>query len=587
MSKTITLKPISVANAFGTILTGGVVDLRWRKSSRRNPQQHDLWSRPMKRIAWRMGIGLVILVAVGGLGVLLLRWLLTPSDVEAAEPVALSGSTSSVERTIDSGILAGVRDSNILIFKGIPYAAPPVDELRWRPPLPPENWEGRRNASQFGNDCWQVRTPSDPARSTQPMSEDCLTINVWAPVNVPEGGAPVMFWIHGGGFVQGSSSQPALDGSEFARRGVVLVSFNYRLGRFGFFAHPALNAEVAGGPTGNWGLMDQVAALQWVNRNIESFGGDPHRVTMFGQSAGGASVAQLMLDPKVRGLFSAGIIQSSGGRNRWVPMQSEDKKAPSGLAAGQQFAAGAGLGDGSAKALRALTPETLVGGLSLAKLDPKTFSGPIIDGQLVKSDFVEGFIEGRQADVPLMIGSTERELSHLNFLARWGLRQWAKNVLGDQLDTVRASYPSHDAFDDHIVNDWGFAEPARIMAASHAERGYSAWLYSFDYVSSARRNELDGAPHASDVTFVFGTLGREGVSPDAEDWQMSSTIRDYWLAFARDGAPDAPDRPTWPLYARSADHLLRFTQSGPKVDGVRRSRELDAIGQAMGIDIRR
>ncbi len=533
------------------------------------------------RIMRRVAKGLLVLLLVVAAGIAALWWSLTPPDVAAVGPVAPLGPVSSVERTVDSGRLAGMRDRDILIFKNIPYAAPPVGLLRWRPPQSVASWTGTRDATKFGNDCWQARSNSDPARSNQPMSEDCLTVSVWAPEHVPAGGAPVMFWIHGGGFMQGSSSQPGLDGSALARRGVVLVSFNYRLGRFGFFAHPALMAEAAGAPTGNWGLMDQVAALRWVKRNIAAFGGNPDRITLFGQSAGGASVAQLMLDPEVRGLFAGAIIQSSGGRNRWVPLADAGKDQRSGLSAGIGFAEKLKLENPDASALRAIPAADVFGDISFANLDNKTFSGPMIDGKLVKSDFVDGFLAGREAPVPLIVGSTNRELSHMNFLARYGLRQWAKSELGASLDAVRQAYGSASAFDDNIVNDWGFAEPARTMAASHARRGYPAWLYSFDYVSEAKRSDVDGAPHASDVTFVFGTLGREGIEPTAADKAASKAIQDYWVAFARDGTLTPGHHPIWPSFDLAADRLLRFTAAGSEVGAVQRPKELDAITAAM------
>lgn len=534
-----------------------------------------------KRILRRLALGLLALLVILVIVIGALWWWMQPAAVDAAAPVRPLGPVASVERTIETGSLAGIRDRDIDIFKGIPYAAPPVGPLRWRAPQMPAAWADLRDATKFGNDCWQNRPDWDAARSSQAMSEDCLTINVWAPAEVPKGGAPVLFWIHGGGFVQGSSSQPALDGSEIARRGVVLVSFNYRLGRFGFFAHPALAGETAGRPMGNWGLMDQAAALKWVHRNIRTFGGDPGRITLFGQSVGGASVAQLMLDPNVRGLFSAAIIQSSGGRNRWAPMVSADESVNSGYSAAMRFAADQKLRDPDAAALRALPASTVLGDISLTKLDPKRFSGPMIDGLLVRSDFVDGFLAGREAPVPMIVGSTDRELSHLNFLARYGLRQWAKSELGPSLDAVRETYGDTSVFDDNIVNDWGFAEPARTMATQHAARGHPSWLYSFDYVSEGRRADLDGAPHASDVSFVFGTLGREGVRPTEADWVASEILQSYWLAFARGGVPNPAGRPAWPAYRVGDDRLLRFSSNGAQVDSVRRGRALDAITAAI------
>jgi para-nitrobenzyl esterase len=223
----------------------------------------------------------------------------------------------------------------------------------------------------------------------------------------------------------------------------------------------------------------------------------------------------------------------------------------------------------------------VLGNISMTKLRSDSYVGPMIDERLVHSDFVDGFIAGREAAVPLIVGSTGAELSHLPFLARYGLRQWAKKEQGDALEAVRNSYGSSDAFDDHIVNDWGFAEPARIMASRHAARGFPTWLYSFDYVSEANRSELGGAPHASDVTFVFGTLGREGIGPTDADWQMSRFVRSYWLAFARAGTPSPDGLSAWPRYDTAHDHLLRFNATGPAIGTVTRGNALDAISRAM------
>lgn len=526
-----------------------------------------------------IGLGATVLTfAVGGAGAL---WSMQPGTVPPAKPVQWATTPSAIERLLESGPITGESDGDIMVFKGIPYAAPPVGALRWRPPQPVNKWENMRVATSFSDDCIQNKASWDPARSNQPMSEDCLGINLWAPAKSLPEGAPVLLWIHGGGFVQGSSSQPALNGEKFAREGVILVSFNYRLGRFGFFAHPALTAESGNEATGNWGLMDQVAALKWVHANIEKFGGDPKRVTLFGQSAGGASVAQLMLDPQVRGMFSGAVIQSSGGRNRWAPLDKNGDGKLSGIEAGVAFAAEQGLTGASEAQLRAIPAMKVLGDVSMTKLQSDSFAGPMIDGKLVLSNFVDGFIAGKEAPVPLIVGSTDAELSHLPILARYGLRQWAKKELGGSLDTIRSSYSSNDEFDDHIVNDWGFAEPARIMALNHAAHGAASWLYSFGYVSTAKRADYTGAPHSSDVTFIFSTLGREGIDPSAEDWEASKLVSAYWLAFAKGGKPAPLGLTSWQPYGQMQDITMSFTPAGATLKKTKRRTQLDAIGRAM------
>jgi len=534
-------------------------------------------------LGWRRKalIGLAGLLAIMAAAWGALSYALQAVPVPPAAPVAPNGPVTPVTRMTGDGALTGYRDGDILGFKGIPYAAPPIGVLRWRPPQPVPRWQGVRDATRFGDDCLQNSPVGDPARSAQPESEDCLTINVWAPTEPPASGAPVMFWIHGGGFVIGSASQPALDGAALARRGVVLVSFNYRLGRFGFFAHPALDGEAGGAPTGNWGLMDQLAALRWVHANIARFGGNPDAVTLFGQSAGGASVAQLMLDPAARGLFARAIIQSSGGRNHWARLSEDRPGQPSGRAAAIAFAGKMKLDNPDAAALRALPADKVLGDISLTKLQSDLYSGPMVDGRMVRSDFLDGFIAGREASVPLIIGSTDRELSHLPWIARWGLRQWVKRELGRGLGAVRAAYGSGGAFDDNIVNDWGFAEPAWTMARAHVAHGGQAWLYRFGYVSAVRRAKLDGAPHASEVPFVFETLGHEGVVPADADWGVARTLAGYWTAFARQAAPSPTGLPGWPGLDAAGARMLLFAADGrPVAVPVPRSASLAAIAGA-------
>src|SRR4029453_9296584 len=228
--------------------------------------------------------------------------------------VAFGAALAAAPVKTEGGLVSGVVADGVQSWKGIPFAAPPIGDLRWRAPRPAAPWTGVKEARAYANDCMQLPFPSDAAPLGTPPAEDCLYLNVWAPEKPAAPKLPVMVWIHGRGFVNGGGSPAVYDGSEFARRGIVFVSFNYRLGRFGFFAHPGLTKESPDGPLGNYGYLDQIAALQWVQRNIAAFGGDSKEVTLFGESAGGGSVNTLMISPLARGLFQKAICESGGGR---------------------------------------------------------------------------------------------------------------------------------------------------------------------------------------------------------------------------------------------------------------------------------
>ena len=303
-------------------------------------------------------------------------------------------------------------------------------------------------------------------------------------------------------------------------------------------------------------------------------------MTIFGQSAGGASVAQMMLEPEAHGLFARAIIESSGGRNHWTGLTSGVGNQPSGLDAGVAFAAEQGLANASAAQLRAIPPEKVLGDISMSKLSSKSYAGPMIDGGFVASNFVDGFVAGREARVPLIVGSADRELSALPWLARWALRGWAKSELKPSLAQVRGAYGSSSSFDDNIVNDWGFAEPARTIARFHAAHGAPTWLYRFGYVSESRRSSLDGAPHASEIPFVFRTLGHEGITPTKSDWAAANTISAYWLKFAKEGTPAVAGQPGWPSF--DGRTLMTFTTTGARMSPIPRAAALDAISARYG-----
>ena len=476
---------------------------------------------------------------------------------------ALPAHAGRPEVRAEGGALLGERTGQIAAFKGIPYAAAPVGNQRWRAPLPAPSWDSVRDAAQPGNDCLQNRRADDKGVTSLPMSEDCLYLNVWTPDVTPAARLPVMVWIHGGGFTSGSGSAVIMDGARLAARGVVVVTFNYRLGRFGFFAHPELKAESSGGAVGNYGLMDQIAALEWVQRNIRAFGGDAGNVTIFGESAGGDSVNQLMLAAPARGLFAKAISQSGGGRTP-LPMLDRDQPGlPSAEARGLAFAKDMGIKDGDAlQQLRALPAAKVLGKIDLLTPEKDTYSGLMIDGLLVSSTAADGFAAGRQAKVPYMVGATSDELGMVPGMLRGFVNKDLVTRLGGSVEAVTAAYGGKDGFKRHIASDMLFVEPARFMAMSAAKAGQRVYLYRFGYVAEAKRADQEGAWHATDVAYVFDNLAAMGHKLTPADEAMAASMADAWTAFARSGVSGVKGQPAWPEYSTSSDRLYDLTATG-------------------------
>ncbi|HWW57140.1 MAG TPA: carboxylesterase family protein [Sphingopyxis sp.] len=453
------------------------------------------------------------------------------SAAVVASPVAAQ------QVVIDSGAVAGATADGVASFRGLPYAAAPVGDLRWSAPAPVASWSAPRDATKYGPDCMQNPLPGIQPGS-RPMSEDCLTLNVWTPKPAKGAKLPVMVWIHGGGFVGGSGTLPETDGGLLATRDVVIVSFNYRLGRFGFFAHPAL------GKDGNWGLMDQVAALKWVQRNIAAFGGDPAKVTIFGESAGGESVSRLMASPAAKGLFARAIVASGGGRDDWPTLVEAQAK-------GEVFGTRAGAAD--AAALRALPADKVLGSLALMSKEEDRYSGPMTDGTIVPAGAETIFAEGRQARIPYIIGSNDDELGFIPAPFRAMVNGPVEKALGASAAAVKAAYASEDEANRRLGGDVMFAEPALAFGLLQARGGAPAFLYRFGYVAESQRKPDVGAVHASDVAFQFGNLPADAAPADRA---AAKQLGDYWTNFAKTGDPNGSGLPLWSRLDPAAPQLL-------------------------------
>ncbi len=478
------------------------------------------------------------------------------------------------------GDVKGVVKEGVVSFKGIPFAAPPIGERRWRPPQPVIPWKGVKVADQYGFDCMQDPFPGDAAPLGGPISEDCLYLNIWQPAVHRDKPLPVMVWIHGGGYVNGGSSPAVYSGEHFAESGIVFVSFNYRLGRFGFYAHPALTEEGKDHLLGNYAFMDQIAALEWVQKNIGKFGGDPHNVTIFGESAGGGSVNTLMTaNPRfVSGLFHKAIAQSGGGRTRgwWATRLRNDpnhpaKQGPTGEEMGVAFAKSKGIITGGAealKALRALPAEEIVNGMNMAKAQRDTFPGPMIDGLLVQDTIEGAYRKGNFQRVPYMAGANSHEWVFMVEFRPEPARALAQDFLEKTgvSETKAFTLFGTSEYKDPLAllgglvqGDMMFLEPARYVASALERQGNPSWLYRFDYVAESLRGKVLGAMHATEIPFVFKTLDSRYETLTENDWRMAEKMHQRWVAFAKGESPS--EDKNWKQFSISQQRLFLFSNN--------------------------
>jgi para-nitrobenzyl esterase len=479
---------------------------------------------------------------------------------------AVTAGAQIRDAEVTGGRVSGVVTNGIAAFKGIPFAAPPVGDFRWKPPQPVNKWTGVKAATTFAPGCVQDVSISRLFGAPEATGEDCLYLNVWTPANAAGERRPVMVWIYGGAFSTGMTSIPAYDGAPLAGKGVVLVSIAYRLGPFGFLAHPELTKE-SGRGSGNYGLQDQIAALRWVKQNIARFGGDPNVVTIFGESAGGMSVSMLAASPAARGLFHRAISQSGGhfGPARTGTIggaTSPSLRVAEGI--GQAFLKRLGAAD--LRSARQVPAEKIQ-----AAMGPGSQGAfwPVFDGDVLPGDQYELYLAKRFNDTPVLIGSNSDEgitFSPGNTTAA-ALEKLLRTGYGEHADGLLAVYPhATDAEASQSMRDvmrdttFGWPTWAWAMLQSRHGRG-KAFVYYFDHRTSLSRN---GAGHAAEIPYVFGTLGMfSGPAalvgkPQPEDHAMSELMSSYFVNFARTGDPNGPGLPAWPAFTESSQAVMHF-----------------------------
>jgi para-nitrobenzyl esterase len=477
------------------------------------------------------------------------------------------GATAADRVRTQSGTIEGIpgSGSTIRTFRGIPFAAPPVGDLRWKPPQPAPSWSGVRKATEFGARCMQGSIFKDMVFRDPGPSEDCLYLNVWTPASSSQARLPVMVWIYGGGFGAGSASEPRQDGESLAKKGVVVVSFNYRLGIFGFFSLPELTKESAHKASGNYGLLDQVAALEWVHKNIAAFGGDPDKVTIFGESAGSISVSLLMASPLSKGLFQRAIGESGGAflARPIQPISSQTEESPASLE--KLF---------GAADLAALREKSAEGILQVA-LQNKNIAccWPAIDGYFLPESPSAIYGAGKQAHVPLLAGWNADEQGYEGLLRKTppSTESYSAKIhelYGDHAGEILTAYPADSTQQvkesaRDLASDRFIAYSTWKWLDMQLETGKSpVYRYHFEQAPPMPKGAPSrGAYHSADIEYVFEALDSKHLPWTSGDKKLSEMISAYWTNFAKTGNPNGPGLPEWPEYKKSDGYELLHLNS--------------------------
>ena len=468
-----------------------------------------------------------------------------------------------------AGNLRGEAAGDLEVFRGIPYAEAPVGQLRWKPPVPKKSWAGVRDATAFGPACVQPTTKLNNvyAADPYPMSEDCLSLNVWAPAHAKK--APVFVWIHGGALWGGTSRDPMYDGTRLAERGVIVVSINYRLGVLGWLAHPELSAESPNHVSGNYGLLDQIEALRWVKTNIGAFGGDPANVTIAGESAGALSVMYLMASPLAHGLFSKAIAESA-----YMISTPELKTARFGSPSSEQIGSflAQKAGAKSIADLRAMDADKLTAAASAAGFPP--FAA--VDGVTLKGQLVDVLASGKQAQVPILAGFNAGEIRSLTVLAPPAPKTAAeyeteiRENYGELADDFLRLYPASDYHESILATtrDALYGWTSEGLVRNQTAAGHPSYLYLWDHAYPAAEAAKLHAFHASELPYVFGTF--DGTPPQwpkvtdtPEERRLSDAMIDYWTHFAKTGTPGTSAGKTWPTYGNDRGYMHFTAQPEP------------------------